>query len=53
LGYDYSYRDAYDVTSSNIMYLLDKDKTIIAKRIGPEQALEIIKFEAKKNIENE
>jgi thiol-disulfide isomerase/thioredoxin len=51
--YDYSYRDAYDVTSSNIMYLLDKDKTIIAKRIGPEQALEIIKFEAKKNIENE
>ena len=40
--YDYSYRDAFDVNSSNIIYLLDKDLNIIAKRIGPEQAEKII-----------
>jgi len=46
--YDFSYRDAYDVTSSNTMYLLDKDKKIIAKRIDPEQALKIIEIEREK-----
>ncbi len=40
--YDYSYRDEFDVNSSNIIYLLDRDKKIIAKRIGPEQAEKII-----------
>lgn len=40
--YDFSYKEAYDVTSSNILYLLDKDKKIIAKRIAPEQVKEII-----------
>ena len=45
--YDYSYRDAFDVNSSNIIYLLDKDKKIIAKRIGPEQAEKIIEEKLK------
>ena len=45
--YDYSYRDAFDVNSSNIIYLLDKDKNIIAKRIGPEQAEKIIEEKIK------
>ncbi len=47
--YDYSYKDAYDVSSSNILYLLDEDKKIIAKKIAPEQAEEIINKEL--NIE--
>jgi hypothetical protein len=40
--YDFSYKDAYDVSSSNILYLLDKDKKIIAKRISPEQVEQLI-----------
>lgn len=40
--YDFSYKEAYDVGSSNILYLLDKDKVIMAKKIAPEQVEEII-----------
>jgi thiol-disulfide isomerase/thioredoxin len=47
--YDFTYRDVYDVTSSNILYLFDKDKKILAKRISPEQAEQIIKEDIKKN----
>ena len=36
------YRDKYDISSSPVLYLLDKDKKIIAKRIGHEQAIGII-----------
>lgn len=45
--YDFAYREAYDLSSSNLMYLLDKNKKIIAKRINAEQAEKII--EAKMN----
>lgn len=45
--YDFSYKDTYDVTSSNILYLLDKDKKIIAKRISPEQAEDLIRRQMK------
>ncbi len=38
-----NYRFKYDINSSPILYLLDKDKKIIAKRIGHEQAIEVIK----------
>ncbi len=48
--YDYSYRDAFDVNSSNIIYLLDRDKKIIAKRIDPEQAEKIIENELKQDL---
>lgn len=37
-----NYRFKYDISSSPILFLLDKDKKIIAKRIGYEQAVEII-----------
>jgi thiol-disulfide isomerase/thioredoxin len=37
-----SYRINYDLSSSPILYLLDKDKKIIAKKISYEQAIEII-----------
>lgn len=37
------YRDKYDISSSPVLYLLDKDKKIIAKRISSEQAVNIIK----------
>jgi thiol-disulfide isomerase/thioredoxin len=46
--YDFSYREAYDVNSSNILYLLDEQKRILAKKISPEQAGEIINNELKK-----
>jgi len=37
-----NYRFKYDISSSPILFLLDKDKKIIAKKIGYEQAIEII-----------
>ncbi len=40
-GYSH-YRDKYDISSSPVLYLLDKDKKIIAKRISYDQAIEII-----------
>ena len=47
--YDFSYREIYDVNSSNILYLFDRDKNILAKHISPEQAEQIINEEIKKN----
>ncbi len=41
-GYSH-YRDKYNISSSPVLYLLDKDKKIIAKRIGYDQAIDIIK----------
>ncbi len=46
--YDFAYREAYDVNSSNILYLLDGQKRILAKLISPEQAEQIINNELKK-----
>ncbi len=40
--YDFSYKNTYDITSTPQLYVLDRDKKIIAKRIAPEQAEEII-----------
>ena len=37
-----NYRFKYDISSSPVLYLLDENKKIIAKRIGYEQAIEII-----------
>ncbi len=47
--YDFSYREIYDIKSSNILYLIGKDKKILAKHISPEQAEMIIKEDSKKN----
>lgn len=38
-----NYRFKYDISASPVLYLLDKDKKIVAKKIGYEQAIEIIK----------
>jgi len=40
--YDYKFKEEYDVTSTPTIYILDKNKKIIAKRIGAEQCEEII-----------
>lgn len=40
--YDFSYKDAFDVTSSNILYLLDENMEIIAKKISPDQVEQLI-----------
>jgi thiol-disulfide isomerase/thioredoxin len=46
--YDFSYKEAFDIKSSNVLYLLDKDKKILAKNISPEQAEQIITDELKR-----
>ncbi len=47
--YDFSYREIYDINSSNILYLFDKDKKILAKHISPEQAEQIILDDIRKS----
>ena len=42
--YDFSYKNKFNIKSSNILYLLDEDKKIITKLINPEQAEEILKL---------
>lgn len=49
--YDFSYKEAYDVSSSNILYLLDENKEILAKKISPEQVEEIINRETERESE--
>ncbi len=48
--YSYEYKDLYDVYTTPVIYILDENKKIIAKRIGPEQIVEIINFETKKGL---
>ena len=47
-----NFRNNYDIYSTPVIYLLDKDKKIIAKRIGAEQIEEIIEkdIERKKKM---
>ena len=40
--YDYKFKELYDVASTPTIYILDKNRKIIAKRIGAEQCEEII-----------
>ncbi len=48
------YRDKYNISSTPVVYLLDKNKKIIAKRVGYKQAIDIIKdFEKKEKVKNE
>ena len=42
-----SYREVYNVETSNILYMLDENKRIITKFVGPEQIEEIIQKETK------
>lgn len=40
--YDFSFKDVYDVSSTPSLFVLDKDKKIVAKKITPDQAEKII-----------
>jgi len=40
--YDFGYKDLYDVATTPSLYLLDKDKKILAKKIDAEQVEKII-----------
>jgi thiol-disulfide isomerase/thioredoxin len=40
--YSYKVKELYNVKSTPMIFVLDKDKRIVAKRIGPPQAVEII-----------
>jgi hypothetical protein len=49
-----NFKEKYDVYSTPVMYVLDRNKTIKAKRIGPEQVKDIVKQmekEYKKDLE--
>lgn len=45
--YDYNYKVQYDIYSTPVIYLLDENKKIIAKRIGVDQLKEIINIKVK------
>ncbi len=45
-----AFRPNYDISSSPVLYILDKDKKIIAKRVGQEQAVEILEELLKEKI---
>jgi thiol-disulfide isomerase/thioredoxin len=40
--YDFEYKNIYDISSTPQLFILDEDKKIVAKRIAPEQAEQII-----------
>lgn len=40
--YDYKYKELYDISSTPVLVVLDKDKKIIAKRLAPEQIEEYL-----------
>ena len=40
--YDFAYKNIYDVLTTPQLFVLDQDKKILAKRISPEQAENII-----------
>jgi hypothetical protein len=44
------FREVYDVRSSPVMYLLDEDKRIIAKRVLTEQMIAILTNRTKKEV---
>ena len=50
--YDYKYKVTYDVRSTPQIYVLDKDKKIIGKKLGPEQIVEFLTM-YKKHISKE
>ncbi len=47
--YSYEYKKQYAIKSTPVIMVLDKDKKIVAKRIGTEQAEEIINHLIEKN----
>lgn len=47
--YDYQYKIQYDIRSTPQIFILDKDKKIIGKRLGPEQVFDLIQSYKKYN----
>ncbi len=47
--YSYQYKIDYAIKSSPVIFVLNEDKEIIAKKLNPEQVKEIITFHARKN----
>lgn len=50
-GYNIDYHTLYDIISTPTIYLLDKDKKIIAKRLSAEQVIKIVKRDLGEEIE--
>jgi thiol-disulfide isomerase/thioredoxin len=48
--YSYDFKLKYDILSTPQIFILDENKKILAKRIGPEQVEEIIKAVMRSNI---
>jgi thiol-disulfide isomerase/thioredoxin len=40
--YEYKYKELYDISSTPVLIILDKDKKIIGKRLAPEQIEEFL-----------
>jgi thiol-disulfide isomerase/thioredoxin len=40
--YDYNYKKLYDISSTPVVFILDKDKKIIGKRLEPKQIEEFL-----------
>jgi hypothetical protein len=40
--YSYEYKLKYDILTTPQIFILDENKTIIAKKVGPEQVEEIL-----------
>ena len=47
--YSYQYKIDYAIKSSPVIFVLNENKEIIAKKLSPEQVKEIITFHARKN----
>ncbi|MBI5540705.1 MAG: redoxin domain-containing protein [Bacteroidia bacterium] len=45
-----NFRNLYDIYSTPVVYILDKNKKIIAKRIGVEQIEKFLEFQKKNNL---
>jgi hypothetical protein len=48
--YSYEYLDLYNVSAKPTIYILDENKKIIIKKIGPEKIEEVIKFALEKRL---
>ncbi len=49
--YDYKFKEVYDIRSTPQIFVLDKNKKIIGKRLGPDNILGLIDAYTKHNIE--
>jgi len=48
--YSYRFKELYNIKSTPVILVLDKDKKIVAKRIGADQAIDIIESMIKRDL---